>query len=222
MFVLAADKVRLTVEQRETVTSGSVNAYEVQFRFSADWDSLDRTAVFEAGDEKISVVLDSRSTCRIPWEVLQAHGRRLSAGVYGTKGGELVLPTAWASLGTIREGAAPGESAQPPTPDVYDQILAAAAKAEETAQSVRDDADAGKFDGPPGPKGPPGDGVPPITAGDEGKLLGVSGGKAEWRPGGSGTGNVSSPDITSIRVMDRETYDALPVKDPQTLYLIRG
>ena len=74
----------------------------------------------------------------------------MDAGVYGTKNGTVVLPTIWATLGTIKEGASPGENTQPPTPDVYSQILAAASKAEEIAQSVRDDADSGAFDGPPG------------------------------------------------------------------------
>ncbi len=147
MFCLTADKVCLSVEQREPVTSGSVNVYEAQFKFSADWEGLDRTAVFAAGEEQVSVVLDSSNTCVIPWEALQSPRRELRAGVYGTRGGETVLPTVWASLGTIREGCSPGENAQPPTPDVYSQILAAAMQAEETAQSVRDDADAGVFDG---------------------------------------------------------------------------
>lgn len=147
MFILSANKVCLNVEARETVTSGSVNVYEVQFKFSADWDGLDRTAVFAAGEEQVSVVLDSSNTCVIPWEALQSPRRELRAGVYGTKGGEVVLPTVWASLGTIREGVRTGQPAQPPTPDVYDQILAAANQAEQTAQSVRDDADAGVFDG---------------------------------------------------------------------------
>ena len=47
------------------------------------------------------------------------------------------------------EGIAPAE----PTPDVVQQILSAASNAEEIAQSVRDDADAGKFNGAQGPKG---------------------------------------------------------------------
>lgn len=46
-------------------------------------------------------------------------------------------------------GTAPAE----PTPDIVQQILSAASNAEEIAQSVRDDADAGKFNGPRGPKG---------------------------------------------------------------------
>ena len=130
MFILSANKVCLNVEAREPVTSGSVNVYEVQFKFSADWEGLDRTAVFAAGEEQVSVVLDSSNTCTIPWEALQSPRRELRAGVYGTKGGEVVLPTVWASLGTIREGCSPGEEAQPPTPDVYGQILAAAMQAE--------------------------------------------------------------------------------------------
>ena len=52
-----------------------------------------------------------------------------------------------ATAGT--EGIAPAE----PTPDVVQQILSAASNAEEIAQSVRDDADAGKFNGAQGPKG---------------------------------------------------------------------
>lgn len=82
---------------------------------------------------------------------------------------------------------------------------------------MRDDADAGKFDGEPGPEGPqgpPGDGVPEITPEDEGKFLGILDGAAEWILGGSGSGNVSSPEISVIRVMDRQEYEELPIKEP--------
>ena len=40
--------------------------------------------------------------------------------------------------------------------------------------------------------------------------------------GGGGSGNVWSQDISTIDVLDRAEYDALPEKDPKTLYLIRG
>ena len=36
----------------------------------------------------------------------------------------MVLPTVYANLGTILEGAAPGENARPPTPDLWEQELA--------------------------------------------------------------------------------------------------
>lgn len=189
MFHLQANKIYLEVCAKEGVTSGPVNVYTVRFSFNSDWDGLDRTAVFHAGDDQISVVLDDSNECQIPWEVLENPGRNLSVGVYGTKGGTVVLPTIWAQLGEIREGVSLGSNAQPPTPDVYSQILEAAEQAEKIAQSVRDDADAGKFDGEPGPEGPqgpPGDGVPEITPEDEGKFLGVLDGAAEWVLGGSG------------------------------------
>ena len=123
MFLLNASKNVLTIKQKEIVTSGSVNVYQVQFTCNSDWDGLTKTAVFKAGTTTISIILDETKTCVIPWEVLVAANRVLYAGLYGTKDGELVLPTIWATLGTIREGTTTGESATPPTPDLYEQIL---------------------------------------------------------------------------------------------------
>ena len=59
MFVLKAEKNRLTVLERELVTSGSVEAYTVRFQFSRDWDGLSRAACFRAGAQTVSVLLDS-------------------------------------------------------------------------------------------------------------------------------------------------------------------
>ena len=39
---------------------------------------------------------------------------------------------------------------------------------------------------------------------------------------GGGGGNVSSAQIDTIVSLDRAAYDALPVKDAKTLYLIEG
>ena len=156
MILLYALKTALKVKRGEPLTSGSVNVNVARFEFSPDWEGLERVAVFRAGVESRSVVLGADGQCVIPWETLASHGRQLTAGVYGTRGGEVVLPTVWASLGTVLEGADPGKEAQPPTPDVYQQLMAAAQEAVETAKSVREDADAGAFIGPPGPEGPPG------------------------------------------------------------------
>lgn len=123
MFTLYADKNKLTLRQRETVTSGSVNIYQVRFEFSADWDGMKRTAVFRAGGESRPVLLDESGGCSIPWEMLENPGIRLYAGVYGTRGGNVVLPTVWADLGMILTGAAPGEDARLPTPELWQQEL---------------------------------------------------------------------------------------------------
>lgn len=193
MFSLFAKKNVLAVNQREVVTSGSVNVYEVQFQFDSEWDGLEKTAVFRAGDCTVSTLLDETETCIIPWEVFQDAKRTLYAGVYGTKNGNTVLPTIWASLGEIRQGCEPGESTQPPTPSVYEQILAEIGNLDNLATSAKDSL---------------------VAAINE---LYYSGGG-----GGVGTGNVSSPDINTILVMDQSEYDLLEQKDANTLYLIRG
>lgn len=124
MFELYADKNNLLARQIEQVTSGSVNVYTAQFQFSADWEELERTAVFQAGSVTVSVRLDETGQCVIPWEVLKTPGFQLKAGVYGLQGSDVILPTVWAHLGVIRKGVTAGDSARPPTPDLWEQALA--------------------------------------------------------------------------------------------------
>ena len=127
MFQLYADKTKLTVRQREPVTSGSVNVYEARFEFSPDWDGLTRTAVFKSGSQAISVLLDETGQCVIPWEVTDPDdkGKALYAGIYGARDGTVVLPTVWASLGVILEGVSCcGANARPPTLELWRQELA--------------------------------------------------------------------------------------------------
>ena len=124
MFLLQASKNKLTLLSREPLTSGSVNAYLVRFAFSPDWEGLTRTAVFRyGGGEAVSVLLDGTDQCTIPWEVLTSHGARLDVGVYGKLGEDVALPTVWAGLGTVLAGAAPGDDARPPTPELWRQEL---------------------------------------------------------------------------------------------------
>ena len=188
MIVLCADKSYLTVLQRETLASGGVNVYEVRFQFSEDWDGLQKTAVFAAGEETYSVLL-AEDACIIPWEALQTGGVWLKAGVYGTREGQVVLPTIWANVGQIFCGASPGETTQPPTPTVYEQILDRIGNLDELETVAKENL---------------------VAAINE-----------IYHSGGSGGGNVSSPDITRIYVMDREEYEQSN-QSPSALYFIKG
>ena len=124
MFILYADKNKMAVRKREPITSGSINVYTARFEFSPDWQGLTRKAVFKAGKESRTVLLDESGECVIPWEVLTSHGQPLMAGAFGTLD-ETALPTTWASLGTILEGVpGNGEGSKPPTPDLWEQELA--------------------------------------------------------------------------------------------------
>lgn len=170
MFELYANKTALTVRRREPLTSGMVNAAAARFEFSADWEGLTRTAVFQCGGTSKSVLLGADGQCAIPWEVLSSHGRPLMAGVFGTRGGEVVLPTVWASLGTILEGAAPAGERYPPTPELWEQELAGKQDKlrgvpgqvvgfDEFGNAVAQDSTGGGgpgTQGPPGPQGEPG------------------------------------------------------------------
>lgn len=125
MFELYAEKNRLTVTRREMMTSGSANVYEARFTFSADWDGLDKTVMFRAGDTSKPMLLDENGVCAVPWEVLAAPMLTVYAGVYGTRGESIVLPTVWASMGQVLHGtdAPDGEGTRPPTPDLWEQTV---------------------------------------------------------------------------------------------------
>ena len=147
MFLLSADGVSLRMERREILTSGAQNIYLCQFDFGPQWEGLDKTAVFQTKDVKISVVLDETGKCQIPYEVLVKPFVKVFAGVYGTKNGELIMPTVLLDLGRVEKGVSLGEDAREPSPDVYSQILANSNEALETARALKEDADAGRFDG---------------------------------------------------------------------------
>lgn len=128
MFILYAKKNILEVTQKETVTSGSVNVYTVQFNFNEDWNGLVKTAVFKVGNNSAAVLLDDTNECTIPWEVLDSPMRPLEIGVYGTKDAEIVLPTIWANAGEVKQGTIVRESAIEPTPSLMEQLLDAVNK----------------------------------------------------------------------------------------------
>ena len=135
MFHLSAEKSKLTVLEKGIITSGSVNAFDVLFRFDNDWDGMERIAVFRVGSERVSVVLNDTNQCKIPWECLRENdiGKELLVGVYGRVGENVVLPTLWASIGRIQEGTRLGDSALPPTPSATEQLLAEVIAARDAA-----------------------------------------------------------------------------------------
>ena len=158
MIICQVSKAAITVAQSVLLTSGMVQAVQVRFCFSPEWEGLTRTAVFRAGQVSVSCLLDEENCCTVPWECLQTAGTNLMAGVYGTRAQEVVLPTVECSLGLICTGAQPAENTpQEPTPTLVQQLLTTAEAAAQTAASVRADADAGLFCGETGPQGPKGD-----------------------------------------------------------------
>lgn len=135
----------------------TLNYLTCHFIFSGEeWDNTVKTAYFRnpASGEKYQKILADDGTCTVPWEALtdkgfvrfsvagERDGYRITTGIESFYNSETIYG---------------GQPSEPPTPDQYDQMIALAEQTKEIAESVRRDADEGKFDGPPGPQGPKGE-----------------------------------------------------------------
>ena len=236
MFILYADKNRLRVRWRESLASGSVNTYTARFEFSPDWEGLTRKAVFKAGEELRTVLLDGSGECVVPWEVLAVHGQLLMAGVFGKRDGT-VLPTIWASLGTVLEGVpTDGAGACPPTPDAWEEELAKKGGAlaydglrlslmsgEKSLSTVEIAGGGNPVPGPEGPPGPPGPKGDPGEAGSPGPR-GAQGVPGERGPAGvqgpkgekGEKGEPGSPGVTVEQIEEKISASAAAKQDTLT------
>ena len=127
--------------------------YRAEFEFTGDEWIGTKTALFANGNKAKSQVLDEKNTCEVPWEFFDTDtGTIGSVSVFC---GDLTTANS-ASVYIAKSGYVESDASVPPTPDVYQQLIDTANETKEIAQSVRDDADAGKFRGEQGPMGPTG------------------------------------------------------------------
>ena len=146
-------------------TAGSYGVETLSVMRKGEWVDYDIIVAFHPPKgETVQIRLGSDNVVSVPAEATAVVGTgELTFAGYTDGVRQISVSQIYrvaASAGA--EGIAPAE----PTPDVVQQILSAATEAankaeqaEETAQSVRDDADAGKFNGAQGPKGDTGPAV---------------------------------------------------------------
>lgn len=140
-------------------TAGSYGVEALRITRNGEWVDYDIIVAFHPPEgETVQIRLESDNVVSVPAEATAVAGTgQLTFAGYTDGVRQISVSQIYrvaASAGT--EGIAPAE----PTPDVVQQILSAAneadskaEQAQKVAQSVRDDADAGKFNGPQGPKG---------------------------------------------------------------------
>ena len=152
-----------TISVFEKTVSDSVMFEKIKFSFPKSWENLTKTVVFKNGDTVVELLLNAknqycigRDECLIPFEVIKPPFFTIS--VLGLEG-DRVATTVRGEIEVLESGYERGDSPQEPTPSVYAQILDETEKAVKIAQSVRDDADSGKFKGEKGDKGDDGNGV---------------------------------------------------------------
>ena len=98
------------------LTSGMVGV-PVTIEYDESWTGLYKTASFRFGSLIRSRENIGKSTT-VPWEVMRHHGKQLDVGVEGRdENGNIIIPTIWASVGTIFEGAVSSTPAAP-NPDI--------------------------------------------------------------------------------------------------------
>lgn len=131
---------RLKIEPPETA-EGTREYLRAEFDFSEEWEGPTKTAFFRGADGENHPKLLEDDTCTVPTEALAAPGR-VGVSVSGTLG-ETVITTDIKSftLPATLSGGTPSD----PEPTVWQQILDKVDETKQIAQSVRDDADAGKF-----------------------------------------------------------------------------
>lgn len=147
-LVFLLDHQVITRTDKNVVVAGSKNYARARFISRSDDWAKPITAIF--GD--YTQMLDDKNECTVPWEVLQSAGEFEVSAFCGD------LHTAnTVSVPVEKTGYKSGETPEDPTPGVYEQLVKMAEEAVDVANSVREDADAGLFDGATGPQGPKGD-----------------------------------------------------------------
>ena len=131
---------RLYLEPTETA-EGTREYLRAEFSFSEEWEGTVKTAFFRGADGNTYTQLLENDACTVPAVALAAPGR-VGVSVSGTLG-ETVITTDIKSFSVpaTLSGGTPSD----PEPTVWQKILDKVDETQQIAQSVRDDADAGRF-----------------------------------------------------------------------------
>jgi hypothetical protein len=141
IFTIRNQSIRRTDTFRPVKFSENYLYAEFIFR-TGEWLNKTKSVIFVGkGLDPITVLLDDDNMCLIPWEVLECDSFTVSVFA-----GDLITT----NVETVRvfdSGYAEGTKPQPPTSDIYNQIMTSVDETKAIAQSVRNDADIGEFDG---------------------------------------------------------------------------
>lgn len=107
MFVFNADKNNLTITGNDLMTSGSVNVNQVIFKFSEEWDGLEKRAIFSSLIDGKHVAyemkVDKDIPYYLPWELFVSKDNAIYGGVYGFKDDQMVMPTERKRIGVVKD-----------------------------------------------------------------------------------------------------------------------
>ena len=127
----------LTITNAPTIASGDINVDVVEFEFDESWDGFGCVAVFwRDGDPAVynSAIYPATGRAVVPHEVMAEEGR-ICFGVVGQK--DSMKKTSCVCYYDIKQGAlTTGVETQPPTPGIYEQMLAAVGDARDAFEAA--------------------------------------------------------------------------------------
>lgn len=168
----------ITRIDEEVPVAKCANMFKAHFDFlTEEWEGQ-KTAIFVQGNYSKSQLLDEHNECIVPWEFFDTEER--TRGYVSVYCGDLITANE-SSVKIEKTGYRESDASVPPTPDVYQQIVELSNETKEIAESVRKDADEGKFNGSQGEMGPPGQKGEKGEKGDRGEQgpIGEAGPKGE-------------------------------------------
>lgn len=131
-------------EEYYTIPMYSTNAIEIKFILDDSWKEYVITAQISNGEKTYNLLLEN-NTAFIPADITAGIW---NVSIFGVKGEEKRNTTIPSDFCVVEEGfKSDGQPPIPPEPDLYQKLLSEIQKGIEIAQSVKNDADAGKFDG---------------------------------------------------------------------------
>lgn len=149
IFLVYKNKVKhYTSDSDYTIPTDSINAIPFGFVLSSDWEGYTLTSQITKADKTINILLDKNNAGMIPPDIEEGIW---NVSLFGVKDGSKRNTTIPATLKLVKSGYNPqGQPPIQPPEDLYAKFIKQIDEANKIAQSVRDDADAGKFDGKDG------------------------------------------------------------------------
>lgn len=149
IFLVDKNKVKhYTSDSDYTIPTDSINAIPFGFVLSSDWEGYTLTSQITKADKTVNILLDKNNAGMIPPDMEEGIW---NVSLFGVKDGSKRNTTIPATLKLAKSGYNPqGQPPIQPPEDLYAKLIKQIDEANKIAQSVRDDADAGKFDGKDG------------------------------------------------------------------------
>ena len=120
------------------IASGGKKEVRAEFEFCPLWDGLTKTAVFYKDPKEVYPMLLVEDACDVPDEVLAEPGI-FNIGVFANGADALPLRTS-NLLALLVEPGAPAEATAvpaPPTPGIYEQIVAEVARLAQVGEEIK-------------------------------------------------------------------------------------